>query len=386
MRAAADAEALVTVALDALATVAGDGFAVLHARSDDGAWLAPRAERDLSRLGVVADRLRVGEGPIGGVAASGVPFAAVSAPDDHGLLAPTSARPADSGPKLKALLVVPVSRSGRVVGTFTVGRIIPGAFDDADRMVLEVVAAVVAPALEGHRSQRALAQLRRVGRLTAVGDLAGSLAHEANNPLTTVLGHAQLLSTRSDLPQAATDRLGVVAGEAARAAQVIHQLLVFSREYPPERRVCSLTDHVRQVLDVVAYQLQHDGIQVETELTQGPQISADESQLRQVLLALVQAARHGAREESTGRALTVRTGGRDGAAFVEVLHTGAAVVADTDGGAFDLDPLLERTAAGVELFAASLIVAEHGGRMRCEGRREGGGLVAVELPGVARAS
>src|SRR5439155_122501 len=98
--------------------------------------------------------------------------------------------------------------------------------------------------LDEHK--RAQAQLVHAEKLSAVGELASGVAHEINNPLTTILGQAHLLLTHPETTTHVRDRLGIVAEEAGRAARIVQNLLLFARHYTPERRPCSVADQARR--------------------------------------------------------------------------------------------------------------------------------------------
>src|SRR5439155_1600657 len=147
-------------------------------------------------------------------------------------------------------------------------------------------------------------ELVHAEKLSAVGELASGVAHEINNPLTTILGLAQLLLSRSDVTPGIRERIALMADEAARAAAIVQNLLMFSRHYPPERRPCSLADAVQRVIALKGYQLEHDKVRVTTELDHCPTVWADENQVQQVLLNLVQNAHQAMARQASERVLT----------------------------------------------------------------------------------
>src|SRR5207237_676340 len=104
------------------------------------------------------------------------------------------------------------------------------------------------------------AQLVHAEKLSAAGQLAPGVAHEINNPLTTILGQTHLLLTQQPLTDHVRERLNIIGDETARAARIVQNLLLFSRYYPAERHPCLLEDQVRRVLDLKAYQLQQDAV------------------------------------------------------------------------------------------------------------------------------
>ncbi len=183
--------------------------------------------------------------------------------------------------------------------------------------------------------KRAHAQLIHAEKMKAVGELASGVAHEINNPLTTILGQTHLLLTHPETTSHVRDRLGIVAEEAGRAARIVQNLLLFARHYTPERRPCSVADQARRVLELKGYQLQQDNVRVVTDFASCPFVWADENQLQVVLLNLVQNAHQAMAKHPAHRVLTVRVWPSEGHACVEVRDTGPGIPADALSRIFD---------------------------------------------------
>jgi C4-dicarboxylate-specific signal transduction histidine kinase len=215
-----------------------------------------------------------------------------------------------------------------------------------------------------------------------VGQLASGVAHEINNPLTTIHVQQHLLLTQHVLPDAVRERLTVIGDEAERAARIVRHLLMFARHYPPERRPCLLQDQGQRVLDLSAYTLQYDGVEVATEFESCPPLSADEHQLQQVLLNLVQNARQAMVNLATPRVLTVRIRVQPKSVVVTVLDTGPGIAPEALPRVFDpfFTTKPPNEGSGLGLSISYGIVAEHGGRLWAENRPEGGAAFHVELP------
>ena len=229
---------------------------------------------------------------------------------------------------------------------------------------------------------RLSSELVHAGKLSAVGELASGVAHEINNPLTTILGLAQLMLSRAELSASVRERIALIAEEASRTAAIVQNLLMFARHYPPERRPCSLADTVHRVMALKSYQLEHDKIRVTLDLGDGQTVWADDNQIQQVLLNLVQNAHQAMARQSGERLLTVRLRRRERHVAIEVLDSGPGIASHLLSRIFD--PFFTTKApgegSGLGLSVSYGIVGQHGGRLYAENRPEGGAIFVVELP------
>jgi len=373
-----DVETILKTALEALTHVTGHEIASLHLLAADHTTLELRADRGLSReMREVNRRLTVGEGIIGGVAANGAPAVwhdVMGSPD----LLP-SAHDAVRRDRIRGFVCVPIQGRGHLLGTLSLGRQTDDPFDEGEVALLEATAHQIAIALDNARLS---SELVHAEKLSAVGELASGVAHEINNPLTTILGLSQLMLTRPDVPAPLRERIALVADEASRAAAIVQNLLMFARHYPPERRPCSLGEAVRRVIALKSYQLEQDKIHVELALGDDPTVWADENQIQQVLLNLVQNAHQAMVRQSSDRTLTVRLAPREQHVAIEVLDTGPGIPPHLLSRIFD--PFFTTKGpgegSGLGLSVSYGIVGQHGGRLYAENRPEGGAIFVVELP------
>jgi two-component system NtrC family sensor kinase len=387
-----DVDEVLTTALDALTHVTGHEISSLHLISEDGEHLHLRGERRLSPMLRDVNRvLPVGRGQLGGVAKTGVTLLLTNAADDPTLL--PQARTAMDNDRIRGLVSVAIHSRGRILGTLTLGRRIEDPFTEREVALVEAAADQIGIALDNARlysearqqleSLRSTqAQLIHAAKLSAVGELASGVAHEINNPLTTIRAQQHLLLTQHVLADAVRERLNVIGDEAERAARIVRDLLMFARHYPAEQGPCLLQDQVRRVLDLSAYALQYDGIEVVTEFDSCPPLSADEHQLQQVLLNLVQNARQAMASQATPRILTVRIRVQPKSAVLSVLDTGPGIAPETLPHVFDpfFTTKPPNEGSGLGLSISYGIVSEHGGRLWAENRPEGGAIFHVELP------
>jgi signal transduction histidine kinase len=420
-----DAAEILQTAVEALPRIVTHELASIHLLVSESGHPELARERGLSpALRTLHARLTLGEGQIGGVAATGATLVVKRAADDPAL--PRAAREAMIADGLRGLVCVAIHGRDRVLGTLTVGRRTDDPFTDAEVALIEATADTLGFALDAARlhaeSERRADELRHARdllvsaeRLSSVGQLASGVAHDINNPLTTILGQAHLLLAQPGVPQSVRDRAGIIAEETARAARLVQNLLIFARQYPPERRPCLLQDQIGRVLELKTYQLQQDAVEVVTELCDCDPVSADEHQLQQVLLSLVQNAHRAMQDAAGPRVLTVRltvehgdptehggpttehggpaTGGppnphggppnpQGPRARIAVLDTGPGISADALPRIFE--PFFSTRSpgerGGLGLSVARGVVAEHQGRLWAENRPDGGAAFFIELP------
>jgi C4-dicarboxylate-specific signal transduction histidine kinase len=387
-----DVDEVLRTALDALTRVSGHEIASLHLVSTDGATLELKGERGLSpRLRDVNRSLPIGQGVIGGVAATGK-IVHVDDAANHPRLFPP-AKDAVKHERIRGFVCVAIRSRGRILGTLSLGRQTAKQFDEGELALLEATADQIGIALDNARlyseTRRQLeelkaahAQLIHAEKLSAVGELASGVAHEINNPLTTILGQAHLLLTNAEVSGHIRDRITVIADETSRAARIVQNLLLFSRHYPPERHPCTLSDQVRRVLDLKGFQLEQDNITIETDFVPCPPVWADENQLQQVLLNLVQNAHHAMVKHAGGGVLRVAVGANGDHAFVEVRDSGPGIAPSVLPKIFD--PFFTTKApgegSGLGLSVSYGIIAEHGGRLRADNAEGGGAVFVIELP------
>ena len=146
-----------------------------------------------------------------------------------------------------------------------------------------------------------------VSRLASVGEMASGIAHEINNPLTSVIGFSQLLM-EGEIPDDIREDLGIVSSEAQRAAEIVKNLLTFARKREPVKQLTNINSIVEGVLKLRDYEQRVNNIQVITQFDSTlPEVMVDYSQMQQVLLNIIINAEDAMLEAHGQGTLTITT-------------------------------------------------------------------------------
>ena len=125
-------------------------------------------------------------------------------------------------------------------------------------------------------------------KMAAVGQLVSGVAHEVNNPLTAILGFADLLMENPEIPETARKDLRVILQEAQRTKQIVQNLLSFARQMPPQRNAVQLNLILRRTIQLRSYDFNSHGVEIVEHLDEGlPDVIGDAHQLQQVFLNIL---------------------------------------------------------------------------------------------------
>jgi PAS domain S-box-containing protein len=229
-------------------------------------------------------------------------------------------------------------------------------------------------------------KLLQTEKMAGLGQLVSGIAHELNNPLTSIIGYSQLLlGRRLTAPQEADGRL--IHQEAERAARIVKNLLLFAREARPERRSVNLNEIVERTLALRNYELRVENIELSQDLAQDlPPVVADPAQLQQVLLNLLVNAEQAIRQGSGEGSIRVRTRKTQrGRVSFEILDSGPGIPQEIIPRIFDPFFSTKPSGAGTGLGLSITcgIVKEHGGEISVQSQLGHGAKFTVELPAAA---
>jgi C4-dicarboxylate-specific signal transduction histidine kinase len=135
-------------------------------------------------------------------------------------------------------------------------------------------------------------ELARVSRLTTMGELAASIAHEVNQPLTAVTNNAsaclRLLANRNLDPEVLQRALEEIVADGTRASAVIARIKAFIKKAPAEKNLLDINEIIQEALALAGHELQKNRILVESQLAKPlPRVLADRIELQQILLNLI---------------------------------------------------------------------------------------------------
>ncbi len=242
--------------------------------------------------------------------------------------------------------------------------------------------------LDAQRTRNRLVQERLLQseKMSSVGQLVSGVAHELNNPLTGIMGFAQLLMLR-ELEEPARKQVETIYAEAERASKIVSNLLTFARRRRAQKEPSNLNTLIERVLELRNYDLRVRNIDVALELDGAlPETMVDANQIQQVFLNIIINAEQAMRgdDEAAGR-LRIRTNAERGNVVVAFEDSGPGMSAETVRRIFD--PFFTTKDAGegtgLGLTISYGIIDDHGGRIWAQSTPGRGTTFFVQLPVVA---
>ena len=238
--------------------------------------------------------------------------------------------------------------------------------------------------LEGARQRNELAHLSRV---TMLGELSGSLAHELNQPLTSILSNAQaaqrfLADDDVDLNEV-REILNDIVAEDTRAGEMIQRLRVlFKKREMPKHTDIDINEVVQDVLKLVGNDLMNQNVTMDTELAQNlPAVTGDWIQLEQVLLNLVLNGCEAMEDcEPSDRRLRVVTELDNGAVRVSVTDRGGSIPEEKMDRVFEPFFTTKAQGMGLGLSVCHTIIRAHRGKIWATNNLDRGATFHFELP------
>ena len=215
-------------------------------------------------------------------------------------------------------------------------------------------------------------------KMAAVGQLVSGVAHEVNNPLTAILGFADLLLENPDLPETARKDLRVILQEAQRTKQIVQNLLSFARQMPPQRNAVQLNLILRRTIQLRSYDFNSHGVDIVEHLDEGlPDVIGDAHQLQQVFLNIINNAYDAVHE--VGRPARIEIMSTKAGNAVEVSFRDNGYGISHPDRIFDPFFTTKEVGKGTGLGLSICygIVKEHGGEILCHNNTDGQGATFI---------
>jgi PAS domain S-box-containing protein len=248
-------------------------------------------------------------------------------------------------------------------------------FTKDDIQFLQAVANIIAHGIQRERAEEERERLRQleaelahINRVSMMGELAASLAHEIRQPIAAAITSADacLRWLKHNPPDLERARLAVarIKEDGTRADDVINRLRSFYKKgTPPERELVDVNEVVREMIVLLRNEAMRYSVSVRPELAEGiPKVWADRVQLQQVFMNLMLNAIEAMKE--TGGALTIKSHlGQDGRLMISVSDTGVGLPAENAERIFDAFYTTKPQGSGMGLAISRSIVESHGGRL-----------------------
>ncbi|MFA5604444.1 MAG: PAS domain S-box protein [Dehalococcoidales bacterium] len=220
-------------------------------------------------------------------------------------------------------------------------------------------------------------------RLASIGELSSGIAHEINNPLTSVIGISELLLGRDDIPDDILKDLQMVNSEAQRAAKVVKNLLVFARKHPNEMQLSDVNQAVEKVLELREYEQKVNNIRVIRELDLDlPRIWMDYFQIQQVFLNIVVNAEFAMKEAHNEGTIIIKSERAGEMVRVSFTDDGPGISRENLKQLFDPFFTTKEVGKGTGLGLSIChgIILQHRGNIYAESELGKGATFIVELP------
>lgn len=226
------------------------------------------------------------------------------------------------------------------------------------------------------------AQLVHSEKLSAVGEFVAGVAHELNNPLTALIGYAELLQA-SEVDDSSKSALKRISNAANRCHKIVQSLLSFARQHPPERILTNVNSLVDSVVEILIYELRTNNIQVVKELCPHlPRLLVDPHQVQQVFLNIVNNARQAIEAFRPHGSIRISTGQTGQRVWIRFQDDGPGIseenLAKIFNPFFTTKPVGKGTGLGLSLSYG--IIQEHGGNISAESKPGQGTTFIIELP------
>lgn len=315
--------------------------------------------------------------------------------------------------KLSVTLVGPIYIKGRLIGLFFLDeKRSEDIYTEDEFSMLEIIFSQAGTSIENARLYKRVQeqmeelkknqseQLMQSAKLASVGELAVSVAHEINNPLTGILGFTGLLLSEMPPDDPRTKDLKVIESEALRSRQIVRNLLDFSRSHGSKKEPVDINGVIRNTLTLIQYQAKTSNIHIVEKFARDLHpVQADADQLKQVFINLIKNAFDAMPQ---GGMLTIETSSlpekqlemndpsihqsmSEEMVMIQFKDSGMGIHPDNIQNIFD--PFFttkgRQMGTGLGLSISYNIIEKHGGRLEVESELGKGSNFMIKLPALS---
>ena len=235
-------------------------------------------------------------------------------------------------------------------------------------------------------------QLVNSGKMAALGQLAGGVAHEINNPLQIMLGRIQMIQlmaegkkeTREKEKNNIKEELGLVTDEILRIRDIVRNLLDFSRQGKRETSFApvSLNDTIQEVLALLHHQFISNQVDLKINLSpENARVLGNKNQIKQVLINLIINAVHAMEQEP--RILQIESGTHDGQVYAAIRDSGIGIPQDNLHRIFEPFFSTKTSGTGLGLSISYGLIKDHKGTLEVESQVCQGTCFTIRLPKIS---
>ncbi|MBN1882314.1 MAG: PAS domain S-box protein [Deltaproteobacteria bacterium] len=224
-------------------------------------------------------------------------------------------------------------------------------------------------------------QLLQAEKLSSLGEILSGVAHELNNPMTSIIGNVDLLF-KKNIPDHMVKKLNVIRKESVRSGKIVQNLLKFARKTGTVSKPTDLNELLKDTISLRTYNLKVDNIHVETRLdTDLPLIMVDPGQIQQVFMNIINNS-HDILKKKKGGNITITTSHKVDRVIVKVSDDGPGMSESVKKRVFD--PFFTTKepgrGTGLGMSVSYGIIASHGGNLWVESEEGKGVTFTIELP------
>lgn len=296
-------------------------------------------------------------------------------------------------PDVRNLLLGWVRLKGELVGVIRLANKKGGGFQEESARLIGIISNNISVAIENIKLYEDLRaqmkelretqeQLVQAAKLAAIGELASNVAHEINNPLTSIMGYAELIKEEVNLENIMQD-IEIIERESLRARDIVQQLLEFARRRPLEIRAVNINSLLREVVALINVQLKDASVRIREDYSELPMIMGDPNQIKQVFLNVMNNSVHAMSENSEGRGkeILICTSTTETSVFVEISDTGHGISSEVLPKIFEPFFTTKREkGTGLGLSITYKIIQSHKGKIDVKSEEGKGTKFTVSLP------